>query len=143
MIFPYLVGWSSAPVTNDGGWDALDAAYGRPPQSTEQVLHPGKYRDEPDAPMAVDLGELEAGEGWAEAGRNVVGEMQLGVISATTAAGRWLPAGTATSSPSSAAPEGKLGLVWLTTWDTEGTTPATSPPAIHPVPDDQAGPGGS
>ena len=118
MIFPYLRGLVfCARVTNAGGWDALNAAYGRPPLSTEQVLHPEKYGDEPDAPMAVDLGELEPGDGWAEAVRNVVGEMQLGVMlrdhGGRAAAAGWDGDAFAVFR----GPDDRLGLVWRTTWD--------------------------
>src|SRR5205823_972720 len=45
MIFPYVRGLVfCARLTNDGGWEALDAAYHNPPLSTEQILHPEKYR---------------------------------------------------------------------------------------------------
>ena len=81
LIFPYLRGLVfCARLTNDGGWKALDAAYREPPLSTEQILHPEKYRAQPDPPMSLDLGKLDAGEGWKELGRNVVGEMQLAVL---------------------------------------------------------------
>src|SRR6185312_5802699 len=81
MIFPYLRGLVfCARLTNDGGWKAIDDAYRHPPLSTEQILHPEKYRAEPDRPTVVDLGKLDAGPGWTELGRNVVGEMQLAVL---------------------------------------------------------------
>ena len=81
MIFPYLRGLVfCARLVNDDGWAGLNAAYRQPPLSTEQVLHPEKYRAKPDLPMVVDLGQLEPGDGWKEVGRNVVGEMQLGVM---------------------------------------------------------------
>ncbi len=55
----------------------MTEAYTRPPLSTEQILHPEKYQAKPDLPTAIELGKLDAGEGWKELGRNVVGEMQL------------------------------------------------------------------
>jgi hypothetical protein len=117
MIFPYLRGLVfCAHLTNAGGWSALDAAYREPPLSTEQVLHPEKYRDRPDPPTAVDLGPLDAGCGWTEVGRNVVGEMQLGVMLRPydrKAAPGWDGDRFAVFE----GPEGRLGLVWLSTWD--------------------------
>ena len=48
MIFPYFKGVVfCARLTNDGGWKAIDEAYRSLPQSTEQILHPEKYRDQP------------------------------------------------------------------------------------------------
>ena len=118
MIFPYLRGLVfCARLTNDGGWKALNEAYRRPPLSTEQILHPEKYRAKPDRPMAVDLGKLDAGKGWKEAGRNVVGEMQLAVLlrrhGGKGAAAGWDGDRYAVFE----GPGGKVGLVWLTTWD--------------------------
>jgi hypothetical protein len=120
MIFPYLRGLVfCARLTNDGGWDALDVAYRNPPLSTEQVLHPEKYMAKPDPPTAVDLGKLDAGTGWKELGRNVVGEMQLAVLlrahGGKNAAAGWDGDRFAVFE----GPEGRLGLVWFTTWDSE------------------------
>ena len=118
MIFPYFRGLVfCARLTNEGGWDALNRAYKHPPLSTEQILHPEKYSSDPDAPTAVDLGKLDAGSGWKELGRNVVGEMQLGVLlrrhGGKSAAAGWDGDQYAVFED----PEGKLGLVWSTTWD--------------------------
>ena len=120
MIFPYLRGLVfCARLTNDGGWKALDEAYREPPLSTEQILHPEKYRAKPDPPTPIDLGTLEPGDGWTEVGRNVVGEMQLGVLlrrhGGKAAAAGWDGDRFAVFE----GPGGRLGLVWLSTWDTE------------------------
>jgi hypothetical protein len=120
MIFPYFRGMVfCARLANRGGWPAIDQAYRNPPLSTEQVLHPEKYRDQIDLPMSIDLGVLKPGDGWKEVGRNVLGEMQLGVMlkkhGAKTAAPGW-------DGDRYAVFEGKngqLGLVWLSTWDTD------------------------
>ncbi|MFO0910903.1 MAG: hypothetical protein U0794_21610 [Isosphaeraceae bacterium] len=121
MIFPYLRGLVfCAKLTNDGGWEAIDQAYKQPPLSTEQILHPEAYRARPDAPTAVDLGQLDAGKGWKELGRNVVGEMQLGVLlrrhGGKNAAAGWDGDQYAVFE----GPDKQVGLVWFTTWDTEG-----------------------
>ena len=118
MILPYFRGLVfCARLTNDGGWDALNRAYKNPPLSTEQILHPEKYSSDPDAPTAIDLGKLDAGTEWKELGRNVVGEMQLGVLlrrhRGKSAAAGWDGDQFAVFD----SPEGKLGLVWFTTWD--------------------------
>ena len=120
MIFPYLRGMVfCARLTNDGGWDALDAAYRKPPLSTEQIIHPEKYQAKPDFPTAIDLGALDAVPGWKEAGRNVVGEMQLGVLlrryQGKKAADGWDGDKYAVFEGS----DDRLGLVWLSTWDTD------------------------
>jgi hypothetical protein len=121
MIFPYLRGLVfCAHVTNAGGWDALDRAYRRPPLSTEQVIHPEKYlSDSPDLPMSVELGRLDPGPNWTEAGRNVVGEMQIGILlrqhGGKSAASGWDGDRYAVFE----GPRERLGLVWLTTWDSD------------------------
>jgi hypothetical protein len=120
MIFPYLRGLVfCARLTNDGGWKALSDAYREPPLSTEQVIHPEKYRAKPDRPTRIDLGTLEPGEGWTEVGRNVVGEMQLAVLlrrhGGKSAAAGWDGDRYAVFE----GPNGRLGLVWFSTWDSE------------------------
>jgi len=120
LIFPYLRGMVfCAKLANDGGWKAINEAYENPPQSTEQIIHPEKYRAQPDPPTIVDLGKLEPGEGWTEIGRNVVGEMQMGVFFRGRA-GKPIAAGwDGDRFAVFEGPGGKLGLVWLSTWDTE------------------------
>jgi hypothetical protein len=120
LIFPYFRGLVfCARLTNDGGWKAIDDAYHSPPLSTEQILHPEKYRAEPDPPMAVDLGKLEPPAAWTEAGRNVVGEMQLAVMlrnqGGKSAAAGW----DGDTFAAFEGPADALGLVWLSTWDSE------------------------
>ena len=120
LIFPYLRGMVfCARLTNEGGWKALNEAYEDPPQSTEQILHPEKYRAQPDPPTVVDLGRLEPGDGWAEVGRNVIGEMQLGVLlrrhGGKPIASGWDGDRFAVFEGK----DGKLAVVWLSTWDTE------------------------
>jgi len=120
MIFPYLRGMVfCARLTNDGGWKAIDEAYKNPPLSSEQILHPEKYKAKPDPPTAVDLGELKPGGDWKELGQNVVGEMQLTVLlkrhGGRNAAAGWDGDRYAVFENK----KGDVGLVWLSTWDTE------------------------
>jgi len=120
MIFPYFKGMVFClKRTNAGGWAAIDELYKNPPLSTEQVLHPEKYGPKPDLPMAIDLGKLDPGLGWKEVGRNVLGEMQLAVMlkkhGGKAAAAGWDGDRYAVFE----GPKNKLGLVWLSTWDTE------------------------
>lgn len=120
MMFPYLRGMVfCASLANDGGWEAIDDAYRDPPLSTEQILHPHKFRAEPDHPTLVELGELDPGEGWRELGRNVLGEFQIGVMlggrRGEIAAEGW----DGDRYVVFEGPDEKLGLVWLSTWDGE------------------------
>ncbi len=120
LTFPYFKGMVfCAKLTNKGGWEAIDEVYRNPPLSTEQVLHPEKYSAELDLPMSIQLGVLEPGQGWTEVGRNVLGEMQLGVMlkrhGGKAAAAGWDGDKYAVFE----GPGKKLGLVWLSTWDSE------------------------
>ena len=74
----------------------------------------------PDLPMAIDLGALKPGAGLEGAGPQRPGrDADWPCCSASTAARRPPPAGTATVTPSSKGPKNRLGLVWLSTWDSE------------------------
>lgn len=120
LIFPYIQGLIyAATVTNEGSWDALDKAYANPPLSTEQILHPEKYigpAEKLDPPQAIVFGKLAAPEGWKEAGRNVAGEMGIGVLlDSKSAAAGW----DGDTFVVFEGPEKKLALVWATTWDDE------------------------
>ncbi len=120
MLFPYLKGLIfCAKLANDGGWKAIDQAYQELPMSTEQILHPEKYRARPDRPMVIDLGVLRPIPGWTELGRNVLGEMQLAVLlrkhGGKSAAAGWDGDRYAVFE----GPKDRLGLVWLSTWDSE------------------------
>jgi hypothetical protein len=56
------------------GWQRVDAALSRPPQSTEQVLHPAAYlRGERPLPVVPDVSALRR-RGWRVVGRGELGE---------------------------------------------------------------------
>ena len=64
----------------EGGFEAVNKAFQRPPQSTEQVLHPEKYlAGEPvRATPPPDL-EAALGLGWKTADEGVLGELLTGI----------------------------------------------------------------
>lgn len=120
LTFPYLQGLVfTASLTNKGGWEALNQAYRNPPLSTEQILHPEKYLTNPDAPTKLDPGPLPLAPEWKEVHRNVMGEMAIGVLlrrqGGKSAAVGW-DGDTYIVFENS---QGKLGLAWITTWDSE------------------------
>ncbi len=120
MMFPYIRGLVfCARLANDDGWGGIDAAYLDPPLSTEQILHPNKYKADPDYPALIDLGELDPGAGWREVARNVMGEMQTAVLlrqhDGKAAAAGWDGDRYAVFE----GPNDKLALIWATTWDSE------------------------
>jgi hypothetical protein len=54
LVLPYFAGRDFVQAVHQhGGWEAVRAAWTRPPASTEQVLHPEKYSSF-EAPRRVD-----------------------------------------------------------------------------------------
>lgn len=120
---PYLAGLQLVTALQEqGGWQAVDAAYANPPISTEQVLHPEKYLAGED-PLPVAHVDLAAGlgGGWRQLEATTIGE-------ATTAI--WLQYLGASSDAAPAAAAGWGGdrlvlarkgddwaLAWTLAWD--------------------------
>ena len=78
-IFPYQEGGTFVGgLYREGGWQAVDEAFARPPRSTEQVLHPDKY-ESAEPPLEVILPDLlpALGEGWELLFEDTLGEMML------------------------------------------------------------------
>ena len=76
LSFPYLEGSAFVSyLKSEGGWEAVDGVYSRPPESTEQIMHPRKYL-EAEAPVDVMTPDLAAvlGAGWQRSYENVIGE---------------------------------------------------------------------
>ena len=64
-----------------GGWQAIDALYAKPPQSSHQIIHPETYFDRPEPPLDVALKGYEPlPAGWKVADEDTYGELLLGVI---------------------------------------------------------------
>jgi hypothetical protein len=110
-----------------GGWQAVDAAFHKPPASSEQILHPEKY-DAAEAPVAIDVPkdlDLRMGNGWKVGLQDTLGEFQLGI---------WLRLAVASAPLATAAaagwggdrvtlldgPNGTWAIVMMTAWDTTG-----------------------
>ncbi len=123
LLFPYEAGLTFVTaLREDGGWEAVDAAYADPPTSTEQILHPEKYLDR-DEPTTVTLSNLEAAlDGYRILDENNLGEFQTRVLLegggdtdvAITAAAGW--DGDRYALLASGQDE---VLVWETVWDSE------------------------
>ena len=99
LLFPYTSGLTMVSSAQaKGGWTAVDALYGKPPASTEQVLHPDKYAaGEP--PIAVTFPKdlaARLGTGWTVAMEDTLGEFELSVWLKT--AGNLDPATVSTAS---------------------------------------------
>ena len=76
LVQPYVAGLTFArALWSRGGGEALREAWGRPPQSTEQVLHPGKFFSR--EPPRVVVPAVGAPPGARLLSQGVVGEMLL------------------------------------------------------------------
>ncbi|MBK9030847.1 MAG: hypothetical protein IPL61_05820 [Myxococcales bacterium] len=124
MLFPYRAGIGFVAALRKGQpWAAVDAAFARPPRTTEQVLHPALYladarADEivaPPDPLRIDT-SVWGEEGWREF---LVAHGLDPAIAASAAAG-WGGDRVIVRGPKGAvaAPWTALGVA-VTTWDTD------------------------
>lgn len=127
LMFPYQQGLVFVnQVWASGGWAAVDDVYARPPDSTEQILHPEKYEaGEKPVDVALSAADLAAamGEGWSATPEDTLGEFQVSVwlkengvkaLDASEAAAGWGGDRLAYLR----GPDGAYGLALATTWDT-------------------------
>jgi hypothetical protein len=81
LLSPYAEG---TPLTREalkrGGWPGIVRAYGAPPLSTEQLLHPEKYFAGTDPPLAFAWPDIPVDGRWRLLDDNVLGELFLGVL---------------------------------------------------------------
>jgi hypothetical protein len=125
-LLPYQDGLAFVmDLLGTGGYAAVDAAFADPPDSTEQVLHPDKYRVR-EAPVAVTVSPgivAGLGDGWTEVAQDTLGEALLRIwlkvagvssVQATSAAAGWGGDRLALYR----GPNGALAAYLRTTWDT-------------------------
>ncbi|MEO8461795.1 MAG: hypothetical protein ABI555_01165 [Chloroflexota bacterium] len=129
-LFPYQAGATFVGLLQGGqggqsGYAGVDAAYGRLPVSTEQIIHPEAYLSG-ELPLKVtippDFG-AQLGVGWSVAAQDTFGELQTRV---------WLREGGVEGEAARIAaagwggdrlalldgPGGGSMLIWSTAWDT-------------------------
>lgn len=140
FAMPYTIGPDFvAALREAGGWETVNAAYGNPPESTEQVIHPRKYATDP--PVEVTVPDRSDGS-WGRfrgrtSGAGTFGEATLyaillhnGVIDAGPPAFNVAQrTGLNYSDPATAGWGGDSvvpyangsgeGYVWKSVWDTE------------------------
>jgi len=114
LLLPYFAGRDFAQsLQKKGGWDALKQAWSRPPDSTEQVLHPEKYEAR-EPPRAVDLS-------YAPRGGRLLNEGVLGEVLIRTFLGEGAPEAAAAGWGGDRFRvwdvSGKTVLVWRSVWD--------------------------
>jgi hypothetical protein len=126
LLFPYQQGAIFANgIWMAGGWEAIDRAYERLPDSTEQILHPEKFEaGEKPAAVALAAAALATamGTGWSATPEDTLGEFQLSVwlrengvkaLDAQAAAAGWGGDRLAYLR----GPNGAYALAMATTWD--------------------------
>ncbi len=75
LIFPYRAGFTFvAALRRRQPWSAVDAAFKKPPTSTEQVMHPERYLAN-DEPIAIAIDPIASLKGYALAHKTVWGEL--------------------------------------------------------------------
>jgi hypothetical protein len=116
VVQPYFAGRELVrALVRRGGWEEVRRAWQRPPESTEQVLHPEKYLA-PERPVAVPVPDAPV------AGRPI-NEGVLGELLARTLLGEGGAAVPAAAGWAGDAYRvwdvgGRTLLVWRTRWDT-------------------------
>jgi hypothetical protein len=99
LVFPYFGGMTfTAAVLKPAGWGSLQKVFGKPPVSTQQIMHPELYKSG-HVPAGVSLPTIEAGLGkqWKKLDDNLMGEFGwlevlkqfLGEARAKTLAASW------------------------------------------------------
>jgi hypothetical protein len=127
LLFPYTSGLSFVQgLQASGGWDAVNAAFRKPPASTEQILHPEKYASG-EAPIEVVLPKdlvTRLGTGWKVTSQDTNGEFQFAVWLRTNGA---IDAATAQAAAAGwggdrmalvDGPSGSWAVILRTVWDT-------------------------
>ena len=128
LLFPYLQGLTFVQgFQMGGGWAAVDALYAKPPASTEQILHPDKYRAG-EGPLPVSLPKdlaASLGAGWSVGLEDAFGEFQMGVwLRSNTDLGGGIANDAAAGWGGDrvavlAGPNGAWGVVLRTAWDSD------------------------
>ena len=82
LIFQYTDGTRFVgEAYKRGGWNAVNALYGNPPRSTQQIIDPALYFDHHSTPLTITVaGWKRALRGWHEVAENTYGELLLSVI---------------------------------------------------------------
>jgi len=128
LQFPYTDGfnWASVLAGNptDPDFDQLDAAFDAPPDSTEQIIHIGKW-DPRETPESIDELDLAAGmgDGWEEIDATPIGEETIRVMLtfhglARTVANEAGAGWGGDRAVIATGPNDTFAVSWRTVWDT-------------------------
>lgn len=126
MMFSYMAGLNFVSQGRiRGGWNHVNAAWKRPPVSTEQILHPERFFDRYDEPTEIALPDLSVtlGRGWKRGYANTLGE--LGIRSLLATFGETFPDRYADGWDGDAyaayanKSTGETLVAWASVWDSE------------------------
>jgi hypothetical protein len=150
MLFPYRDGFAFvAALRRHKPWSAVDAAFKRPPKSTEQILHPDKYlSDDKPVPITASPSPLPSLPDEPIAHQTVWGELGFDLFlrahgvneqTAREAAAGWGgDRAVVYAKAGDTRPEHATGLVRLA-WDTEADAIEAHDAAVRAI--DQTVPG--
>jgi hypothetical protein len=128
LAFPYEEGltWTTGLAGGDPtspDFTPVDAAYDDPPDSTEQIIDPGKW-DPREAPDAVELPDLAAalGEGWEEVDATPIGQATIRIMLEyfgvpVTEAGEASDGWGGDRAAVATGPDGAFAVAWRLAWD--------------------------
>lgn len=79
LQFPYTRGFTFVNrVRSEFGWEAVDAMYRDPPESSEQILYPERYFDRRDRPVAI--APASPPFDWKEVHQNTLGMLGMQIL---------------------------------------------------------------
>ena len=125
LTFPYFQGMVFAlSVAGENGWQSIHSTYQHPPLSTEQILHPQKYReaDTIDLPQFVSVPKAEdlLEDSWKHLGGNCLGELQTSIMLKRVVGGSRAAVGwDGDKYEVFRRDDGKLGMIFVSIWDSE------------------------
>lgn len=127
IMFPYMAGTEFVQrIVHKRGWEGVNAAMGRPPMSTEQILHPERYLGpRPDWPTRLEIPDLAPilGSGWNHVATNGLGELGIrSLLHAQTSMPQVLRHAAAAGWDGDRYSvlqhdDGALAMAWCSTWD--------------------------
>lgn len=129
LFFPYTTGqlWASAlvggnPIAPD--FEAIDAAYADPPDSTEQIIDLEKWqaREEPVPVEVPDLVQV-LGDGWEDVDETPIGQASIGFMLEHFGLPKDVADGAADGWGGdrvriATGPDGAFAVAWRLAWDT-------------------------
>ena len=127
LQFPYNEGalWAGALTVNptQPDFDALDAAYEDPPESTEQIIEVAAWPNG-DEPASVETLDLAAalGEGWSEVDSTPIGQASIEIMLAYLGVERAVASGAADGwggdqAVIASGPDDAFAVAWHLAWD--------------------------